>query len=299
MPAAKELVDAVGDVEIGVLGHAEEPLGRLDPFDTEGLAVSLRGVLDGRAVADVAVHEDQAWAARFRPGRCASARATESEVVGVGHGGHVPPVGDEAGGDVLGEGNVGVALDGDPVGVVDPAQVGEAPGARPARRPPRRCPPSCSRRRPGRKRRSRRPCGRPGCSAGRASARRSPYRRKWRPPGRAARWWSRPRSSSGTRDGPGSANRAGGSSSGRRGSPRRGRAPRSRGRPPGPRSGAGATTSRVEAWPSESTKRSRFGQIGSARVEAQEALPQRVGNRRHPHRRARVAGVRLLDGVHA
>ena len=34
------------------------------------------------------------------------------------------------------------------------------------------------------------------------------------------------------------------------------------------------------------------------RVEAQELLPQRVGDRRHRHRRAGVAGVRGLHGVH-
>ena len=34
------------------------------------------------------------------------------------------------------------------------------------------------------------------------------------------------------------------------------------------------------------------------RVEAQEALPQAVDDWRHRHRRARVAGIGLLDGVH-
>ena len=47
------------------------------------------------------------------------------EVVGVGHLDHVPAVGQEAGGDVLREGDVGVTLDRHPVGVVDPAQVGQ------------------------------------------------------------------------------------------------------------------------------------------------------------------------------
>jgi hypothetical protein len=52
-------VDAVRHEELGVLGPAQEPLGRLDPFRTERLAVGLRGVLDRRAVADVAVDDDQ------------------------------------------------------------------------------------------------------------------------------------------------------------------------------------------------------------------------------------------------
>jgi hypothetical protein len=34
------------------------------------------------------------------------------------------------------------------------------------------------------------------------------------------------------------------------------------------------------------------------RVEAQEVLPQAVGHRRHGHRRARVPGVGRLDGIH-
>ena len=85
-----------------------------------------------------------------------NARATASEVVGVGDGGDVPAVGQEAGRHVLGEGDVGVALDRHPVRVVDPAEVGQPLVGRRARPPPRRCPPSCSRRRPGRRRRSRR-----------------------------------------------------------------------------------------------------------------------------------------------
>ena len=47
------------------------------------------------------------------------------EVVGVGHGRDVPAVGDEPGRHVLGEGDVGMPFDRHPVGVVDPAQVGQ------------------------------------------------------------------------------------------------------------------------------------------------------------------------------
>ncbi len=47
--------------------------------------------------------------------------------------------------------------------------------------------------------------------------------------------------------------------------------------------------SRAEAWPAESTKRSRFGQIGSDGIEAEEALPERVGDRRDADRRSRDA----------
>ena len=58
-PVGEVLDDAVGHEELGVLGPAEEPLRRADPVRAERLAVRLRRVLDRRAVADVAVHDDQ------------------------------------------------------------------------------------------------------------------------------------------------------------------------------------------------------------------------------------------------
>ena len=54
-----------------------------------------------------------------------NARSTCVEVVRVGDGRHVPAVGDEPRGDVLGERDVRVALDRHPVRVVDPAEVRE------------------------------------------------------------------------------------------------------------------------------------------------------------------------------
>jgi hypothetical protein len=39
----------------------------------------------------------------------------------------------------------------------------------------------------------------------------------------------------------------------------------------------------VDAWPIERTKRSRLGQTGALRVEAQELLPQATSQRRHRH----------------
>ena len=59
IPSAKCSTHAVGDEELGVLGPAVEPLRRLDALRAERLAVRLRRVLDRRAVADVAVHDDQ------------------------------------------------------------------------------------------------------------------------------------------------------------------------------------------------------------------------------------------------
>ena len=58
------------------------------------------------------------------------------EIVGIADAQHVPAVGQEPRGDVLGEGDVGLALDGDVVVVVDPAEVVEARDGRPATPPP-------------------------------------------------------------------------------------------------------------------------------------------------------------------
>ncbi len=46
------------------------------------------------------------------------------EVVGVADPGDVPAVGEEARRDIVAEGQIRVALDGDPVAVVDPAEIG-------------------------------------------------------------------------------------------------------------------------------------------------------------------------------
>src|SRR6476660_6972732 len=48
------------------------------------------------------------------------------DVIGIAYAQNVPPVAEEAGGDVLGEGDARVAFDGDVVVVVDPAEVIEA-----------------------------------------------------------------------------------------------------------------------------------------------------------------------------
>ena len=119
------VVHAVGDEEVLVLGHAEEPLRRLAALDPERLAVRLRRVLDRRAVTDVAVDEDQRRALVLGLERVERPR-DRVEVVRVGDGRDVPAVRHEPGRDILGERDVGVPLDRHAVGVVDPAQVREA-----------------------------------------------------------------------------------------------------------------------------------------------------------------------------
>src|SRR5262245_8464273 len=55
--------------------------------------------------------------------------------------------------------------------------------------------------------------------------------------------------------------------------------------------------SSVEAGPS--TARSGRGWADRfLRIESQDALPQRVGDGRHGHRRSGISGIRLLNAVH-
>ena len=67
-----------------------------------------------------------AWIAAYS---CRDVLGVAGAVVGPVDGLHVPAVGLVALGDVLGEGDVGVALDRDPVGVVDDGEVAELLGA--------------------------------------------------------------------------------------------------------------------------------------------------------------------------
>ena len=117
------LVDAVGDEELGVLRPAVIPLCELDLFLAERLAVGGVGVLlVGRTPGDVAVDDDQRRPI-IRLLEDLQGPVQHRRVVGVAHAGDVPAVADEPGGDVLAEGQLGVAFDGDLVVVVDPAEV--------------------------------------------------------------------------------------------------------------------------------------------------------------------------------
>src|SRR5258706_238790 len=75
-------------------------------------------------LADASGHDDQGGPiGRLRGGL--EGLVEPGEVVRVRDPGHAPAVADEAGGHVVAEGQAGVALDGDPVVVVDPAEVAE------------------------------------------------------------------------------------------------------------------------------------------------------------------------------
>ena len=124
------LLDPVGYEEAGVLRPAVGLLGLLDVLRlAQRLAVRLARAGHGRAVADGGVHHDEG-----RPiggGLEALQRLADGRrVVGVLDVDHLPAVRLEALARILCEGEFGVALDGDVVAVVDPAEVrqGEVAG---------------------------------------------------------------------------------------------------------------------------------------------------------------------------
>ena len=47
----------------------------------------------------------------------------------------------------------------------------------------------------------------------------------------------------------------------------------------------------------DSTNRSRLGQIGSFGSKLHDPVPDRIDQRRQRHRRTRMSGIRLLDGI--
>src|SRR5262249_26110023 len=120
---AKALVDAVRHEELRVLRPAVEALGQADLLLAERVAMGCRGVLlVRRAVTDDAVDDDQGRAIAGAAERLQRLDETRP-IVGVRYSQHVPAVAAKPGRDVLAEGELGVALDGDGVVVVDPAQV--------------------------------------------------------------------------------------------------------------------------------------------------------------------------------
>src|SRR5262249_44451502 len=120
------------DQELRVLGPAITALGEAHFILAERLSV--RGgsiLLVRRAVTDVAVQNDECRTS-LRLAEASQRLLDAFEIVGIAHPQDVPPVPQESGGDVLGEGDARVPLDGDVVVVVDPAEViePEVPGER-------------------------------------------------------------------------------------------------------------------------------------------------------------------------
>ena len=127
-----ELVDLVGHVELRLERPAQVLLGQLHLVRAERLAVRARRVLlVGRAEADVGAHGDERRPVRLGLGR-RQGGVDRLEVVAVVDVLHVPAVGLEAAAPVLGEGEVGAAVDADVVVVVEDDELAEAevPGQR-------------------------------------------------------------------------------------------------------------------------------------------------------------------------
>ena len=124
----------VGDQELGVLRPAVEALRLAHLLLAERLAVGGgRVLLVRRAVADVAVDDDQRRPVVGRP-EGLERPSDLPEVVGVADPGDVPAVGHEPPGDVVVIGDLGAPVDRDVVVVVDPAEVVEPLVARERRR---------------------------------------------------------------------------------------------------------------------------------------------------------------------
>ncbi len=119
------LVHPVRDQELRILGPPVALLGEADLVVAERLAVRGAGVLlVRRAIADVAVDDDQGRAIAG-PAEDLDRMRNPLDIVGIADAHHVPAVAHEAGRDILGERDVGVPLDRDAVAVVDPAEVRE------------------------------------------------------------------------------------------------------------------------------------------------------------------------------
>ena len=115
------LADLLRHQEFGILRPAVVGLRQPDLLLVQRLSMGSAGVLIvGRTVGDMAIDNDQRRAVR-RVLEGAQGALQHLQVVDVADARDVPAVADEAGGDVLAEGSIGVAFDGDLVVVVEPA----------------------------------------------------------------------------------------------------------------------------------------------------------------------------------
>ena len=133
--AARELlVNFRRNQKLRVLRPAVVALRHFDLFLTERISVRLRGILHVRsAVADVAVDHDESRSAAGL-GERAQRLFDPPDVVRIADAHDIPAVRDEACDHILGEGDRGGSLDGDVVVVVNPAEVVEAQVSRQGRR---------------------------------------------------------------------------------------------------------------------------------------------------------------------
>src|SRR5438552_2843989 len=121
--APEVLPHAVGHEELRILRPPIGTLGQPDLLLAQRLAMGrARILLARRAVGDVAVDDDQGGPVGG-PLESPESPLEHLEIVGVPDPRDVPAIAEEARGDVLAERPLGMSLDGDPVVVVDPAEV--------------------------------------------------------------------------------------------------------------------------------------------------------------------------------
>ena len=119
------LAHAVRHQEFGVLGPAIAALGETDFLLAERLAVGGAGVVLVRgAIADVTFDDDQG---RHIVGSLEDLDRLRQplSIVGVADALHVPAIGKEPRRDIVAESEIRMPFDGDPVAVVDPAKVAQ------------------------------------------------------------------------------------------------------------------------------------------------------------------------------
>ena len=115
----------VRNEKLGVLRPAVVPFGQPDLFLAQRLAVrSMRILLVGRAVGDMAIHDDQGRPVgrAYEGGKCPFEHI---QIIGVADTQDIPAVADKARRHVLAERQVGSAFDGDFIVVVHPAKIGQ------------------------------------------------------------------------------------------------------------------------------------------------------------------------------
>src|SRR5216684_8736439 len=120
---AEVLEHSVGHQEMRVFGPSVETFGQPDFVLAEGLAVRFFRVLSvGSSVADMAVQNNERGTV-LDPKRVAVGVGQRPKIIGVMDVRHIPAVTPESCGDILAEGEVGLAFNGDLIVVIEPAQV--------------------------------------------------------------------------------------------------------------------------------------------------------------------------------
>ena len=112
----------------GLMGPAQGLPGGGHGLGPQGLAMARGLVLLGAAKAYVGADLDQRGARGLGPGLL-DGLGHGREIVAVGHFQHLPVVGGETGGHVLGKGQLGAALDGDAIVVIEIDEPPQAQGA--------------------------------------------------------------------------------------------------------------------------------------------------------------------------